>query len=193
MAGIGIYFFTPQPQKCVFFFFSLIQRLRVIFLLHHNLKSVFFYGFSLLERLFVIFFLHHNLKSVFFSGFSLLPWLRLITFYTKTSNVFFSGFSLLQRLRVINLVLSATPLAASRLLREGGGGVGVERVLVSGQKMPNFPYSPVCFQCKSLPAVILGPLDHFMQWTRSANRTVRKSLWPIRNIWNNCFHFQSRH
>ena len=41
--------------------------------------------------------------------------------------------------------------------------LGVERVLVPGQKIPNFHYSPVCFQCKSLPAVILGPLDHFMQ------------------------------
>ena len=52
---------------------------------------------------------------------------------------------------------------SSRFLATGGTFLGVERVLVSGQKMPNFPYSPVCFQCKSLPAVILGPLDHFMQ------------------------------
>ena len=41
--------------------------------------------------------------------------------------------------------------------------LGVERVLVSWQKMPDFSYSPVCFQCKSWPVVIRGPLDHFMQ------------------------------
>ena len=32
----------------------------------------------------------------------------------------------------------------------------------------SFLYSPVCFQSNSLRAVILGPLDHFMQWTKSA-------------------------
>ena len=42
-----------------------------------------------------------------------------------------------------------------------------EQGLVSRKKMLDFLFLMVCFQCKSLLALDLDPLDHFMQWIES--------------------------